>query len=407
MDYLRYLAGRANWIKTSALADVMSKASDLKKKGVKLISLAAGDPDPDLIPRDVLGELAKEVLEYNPSSVLYTPTNGIPELRKEISSFLNKYEEISVSPDNIVITIGGSEALDLLGRVLIDPGDIIISENPAYINTLLAFEQLGAKLDPIAVDNEGMNVDLLDKEIRVMKDKGERIQFIYTIPTGQNPMGVTMSLDRRKELLEIASKHDLLIVEDAAYNFMKYDDIEYPSLKYLDDEGRVFMIGTLSKIIGTGFRIGWVIAEDEVLKKVVMEKQPIDFCAPAISQYISLEYLKRGFFEKYHSNALSRYREKRDVMIDSLEEYLGDLIFTRPVAGMFIMLFLKESINGIKFSEDLLYNEHVMVVPGKPFYIDGRGGNTIRLNFSRPSIEEIREGIEKLAEIYEKETDLN
>ena len=400
MNYNRFLAGRANWIKSSALSLVMSKAVELKKKGVKLISLAAGDPDPNIIPRRVLGDLAMEIIKNNPLSVLYTPTNGIPELREELSAFLNKYENIRISPDNIVITIGGSEALDLLGRVLIDPGDIILLDNPVYINTSLAFKQLGGALEPIAVDEDGMKAHLLGERVKKILDMGGKIKFIYTIATGQNPMGVTMSLDRRKELLEIASKYDLLVVEDAAYNFMKYNSQSIPSLKSLDKEGRVIMVGTFSKIIGTGFRIGWIIAEDEILKKVVMEKQPIDFCAPTISQYISLEYLKRGFFEKYHLDALQKYKMKRDAMINALKENLKNIMFTKPIAGMFIMVFLKTSVNGVQFSENLLYNEHIIVVPGKPFYIDDAGANTIRLNFSRPSEEEIKEGVEKLAKAY-------
>jgi len=403
MDYTKYLAGRANWIKGSALADVMKKASELQKKGVKLISLAAGDPDPELIPRAVLGEIAKEVLEKEPKSVMYTPANGIPELREELAAFLKKYDHLEVSPENIVITIGGTGALDLLGRVLIDPGDVVITENPSYINTLLAFEQLGAKIEGVPVDNDGMRVDVLEEKIKELKAKGQKVKLIYTIPTGQNPMGVTMSMERRKALLEIASKYDLLIIEDTAYNFMRYEGGEIVPLKALDNEGRVIVAGTLSKVLGTGFRIGWIIAEGEILKKVLMQKQPIDFCAPAISQYIALEYLKRGYFEKYHlKGALLGYKEKRDIMLKALEKHLPNAEFTKPIAGMFVMLFLPEGADGISFANELMEREGVVVVPGKPFYTDESGKNAIRLNFSRPSKEEIPIGIEKLAKLYKE-----
>lgn len=400
MNYERFISGRANWIKGSALAEVMKRASQLQRQGIKLISLAAGDPDPNLIPRKVLAELAKEILENNPKSVMYTPTNGIPELREELAKFLEKYEKIKVSSDNIVVTVGGSEALDLLGRVLIEPGDVVISENPAYVNTLLAFEQLGASIEGVLVDEDGMRTDLLEEKIKELKAKKKKIKFIYTIPTGQNPMGVTMSEERRKELLEIASKYDLLIIEDTAYNFMKYEEKEIPSLKSLDREGRVLVAGTLSKVLGTGFRIGWIIAEGEILDKVLMEKQPIDFCAPTISQFIALEYLGRGYFEEYHSKALQGYKEKRDVMIEALEESLPNAKFTRPIAGMFVMLFLPEGADGMSFASELMEKYHVVVVPGKPFYTGGSGKNAIRLNFSRPSKEEIAEGIKRLAELY-------
>lgn len=403
MDYTKYLAGRANWIKGSALAEVMKKASELQKKGIKLISLAAGDPDPELIPRAVLGEIAKEVLENEPKSVMYTPANGIPELREELAAFLKKHDHLEVSPENIVLTIGGTGALDLLGRVLIDPGDVVITENPSYINTLLAFEQLGAKIEGVPVDNEGMKVDLLEEKIKELKAKGQKVKFIYTIPTGQNPMGITMSMERRRALLEIASKYDLLVIEDTAYNFMRYEGGEIVPLKALDDAGRVIVAGTLSKVLGTGFRIGWIIAEGEILKKVLMQKQPIDFCAPAISQYIALEYLKRGYFEKYHlKGALLGYKEKRDIMLKALEENLPDAEFTRPIAGMFVMLFLPEGADGISFAGELMEKKGVVVVPGKPFYTDDSGRNAIRLNFSRPSKEDIPVGIKKLAELYKE-----
>ncbi|WP_324736228.1 PLP-dependent aminotransferase family protein [Thermococcus sp. SY098] len=401
MDYNKFLAGRANWIKGSALAEVMKKAAELQSKGKNLISLAAGDPDPNLIPGEVLGELAKDVLANIPSSVMYTPANGIPELREEVAKFLKKYEHVEVSPEEIVITVGGTGALDLLGRVLIDPGDVVITENPSYINTILAFEQLGAKVEGVPVDSKGMKPDALQEKIRELKSKGQKIKFIYTIPTGQNPMGVTMSEERRKALLEIASEHDLLIVEDTAYNFMKYEDREIRPLKALDTEGRVIVAGTLSKVLGTGFRIGWVIAKGEIRNKVLMEKSPIDFCAPTISQYIALEYLKRGYFKEYHlKRALPGYKEKRDSMINALQEYLPNAEFTKPIAGMFVMLFLPENADGMAFANELMERKGVVVVPGKPFYTDESGRNTIRLNFSRPSKEEIEEGIKRLAELY-------
>ncbi|ALM75252.1 aminotransferase-like domain-containing protein [Thermococcus barophilus] len=401
MDYNKFLAGRANWIKGSALAEVMKKAAELQSKGKNLISLAAGDPDPNLIPREVLGKLAKDVLANIPSSVMYTPANGIPELREEVAKFLKKYEHVEVSPEEIVITVGGTGALDLLGRILIDPGDVVITENPSYINTILAFEQLGAKVEGVPVDSKGMKPDALQEKIRELKSKGQKIKFIYTIPTGQNPMGVTMSEERRKALLEIASEHDLLIVEDTAYNFMKYEDREIRPLKALDKEGRVIVAGTLSKVLGTGFRIGWVVAKGEIRDKVLMEKSPIDFCAPTISQYIALEYLKRGYFEEYHlKRALPCYKEKRDAMVNALQEHLPNAEFTKPIAGMFVMLFLPENADGMAFANELMERKGVVVVPGKPFYTDESGRNTIRLNFSRPSKEEIEEGIKRLAELY-------
>ena len=400
MDQIKFLAGRANWIKGSALAEVMKKAAELRAQGRHLISLSAGDPDPNLIPREVLGELAGEILREIPQSVMYTPANGIPELREELSRFLKKYEGYTADPSEIIITVGGTGAIDLLGRVLLDPGDIVITENPSYINSILAFEQLGAKVVGIPVDGEGMRIEMLEKKLGELESRGEKVKFIYTIPTGQNPMGITMSTERRKALLDVAEEHDLLIVEDSAYNFMRYEGETKP-LKAMDGAGRVIVVGTFSKVMGTGFRIGWLIAGDAIGKKVLMEKSPIDFCAPTISQYIALEYIRRGYFEEYHlRKGLPGYKEKRDAMLNALEESLPEAEFTRPIAGMFVMLFLPEGADGMAFSTELMEKKGVVVVPGKPFYTDGSGGNAIRLNFSRPSKGKIAEGIKRLAELY-------
>ncbi|WP_297504602.1 PLP-dependent aminotransferase family protein [Thermococcus sp.] len=402
MEQIKFLAGRANWIRGSALAEVMKKAAELKARGKRLISLSAGDPDPNLIPREVLGELAREILEEVPQSVMYTPSNGIPELREELSRFLKKYEGYTVDPSEIIITVGGTGAIDLLGRVLIDPGDIVITENPSYINSLLAFEQLGARVVGIPMDGEGMRVDLLEEKLRELESREEKVKFIYTIPTGQNPMGITMSMERRKALLEVAEEHDLLIVEDSAYNFMRYEGETRP-IRALDDGQRVIVVGTFSKVMGTGFRVGWLIAGGAIGKKVLMGKSPIDFCAPTISQYIALEYIRRGYFEEYHlKKALPGYRRKRDSMLKALEEGLPEAEFTRPIAGMFVMLFLPEEADGMAFASELMEETGVVTVPGKPFYTDESGRNALRLNFSRPSEEDILEGIRRLAEFYHR-----
>ena len=215
-------------------------------------------------------------------------------------------------------------------------------------------------------------------------------------------MGVTMSVERRRHLLEIASAYDLLVIEDNAYGYLKYEEVETPTLKSMDKEGRVLMVGTLSKVIGTGFRVGWVIADKPFIEKMSQAKQPINMCTPSISQFIAYEYLKRGYFEKYHREAIKVYREKRNLMLSTLEQKLDGARFTKPIAGMFIMLWLPEGCNGEEFAKQLLEKHHVAVVPGRSFYTDESGVNTIRLNFSRPSKEEIIEGMEKLAKLYKE-----
>ena len=402
MDFNRFLAGKSNLIIESPLSNVIRKIASLKSKGVRVISLAAGDPDPNLIPRDILADLASSILREYPSSVLYSPTAGLPEFKSELVKFLRKYDGVNVDPENIIVTIGGTGAIDLLGRVLLDYGDAVIIENPSYVNTVLAFRQLGGALYGVKLNVDGVDINDLDSKIKYLLDKGLKIKFIYVIPTGHNPTGVTLNIDKRKALLEIASKYDLLIIEDAAYNYLVYDASQIKTLKSMDKENRVIIVGTLSKVLGTGFRVGWIITSDILLRKIVNMKQPIDFCAPTISQYIAYEYLRKGYYEKYHLKAVSKYREKRDVLIKSLGDLLPDLDYIKPIAGMFTMAFLPNGIDGMEFSEKLLSKYHVAIVPGKPFYIDESGHNTIRLNFSRPSMEDIAEGVEKLAKLLKE-----
>ncbi len=257
--YSRFLSERASLIQPSPLSSIISKINEIAKKGIKVISFAAGDPDPNVLPREELSKISQEILHDIPSSVLYTPSIGLEELREELSKFISRYD-FTVSSDELILTGGSTVAIDLLARILVDSGDIVILENPSYINTLLAFRQLGADLIGVNIDENGMNVEELEKTLKNLGEKLNRVKFIYTIPTCQNPAGVTMSLERRKNLLEIATKYDLLILEDTAYNYLYFGEHTLPTLKSMDKEGRVIATGTLSKIMGTGFRIGWLAA---------------------------------------------------------------------------------------------------------------------------------------------------
>jgi len=400
MDYFKFLSARANRVEASPIREMVRLIAEYRKRGVRVISFAAGDPDPNLIPREVLGTIAKEVLEKEPRSVTYAPSSGIPELRDELSKFIERYDGVKASPENIVITVGGQEALDLIGRILIDPGDVVLTENPTYVNTLLSFKHFGAQIVGIPMDENGMKTDILEDTVKMLINAGKKIKAIYTIPVGHNPTGVTLSLERRKHLLEIASAYDILIIEDNAYNYLRYEETSIPTLKAMDKEGRVIMEGTLSKVIGTGFRVGWAIADGLILKKIATAKQPSNMCTPTLSQLIAYEYIKRGYFEKYHKEAIKVYREKRDTMIRALEENLSETKYTKPTAGMFLMLWLPKSCSGEEFAKELLEKKHVAVVPGGPFFTDGSGKNTIRLNFSRPTKKEITEGIKELAKLY-------
>jgi 2-aminoadipate transaminase len=376
---------------------MVSKIAE-KSKVTRVISFAAGDPDPDVIPRALYANLAKRVFEEERKSVIYSPTEGIPELREEIARFMGMYEGVEASPSDIIVTVGGSQALDLIGKLMIDPGDIVIVENPSYVNTLLVWKPYGVRLIGIPMDENGMDTYLLESKLRELKADGKFPKLIYTIPTGQNPTGITMSLDRRKHLYEIASQYDLLIVEDGAYNHLVYEQVEVKSIKSMDVEGRVIFVGSFSKVLGTGLRVGWLHLPRELVDVFKAAKGPADMCAPVPSQLIVYRILREGLFKEIKENAIKAYKEKRDLMLDAIDKYLHGVKHTHPVAGMFIFLWLPEHIDGWRLAEEVLEKKAVATIPGAPFYTDQTGRNTLRLNYSMAPKDLIDKGVRDLSE---------
>jgi 2-aminoadipate transaminase len=376
---------------------MVSKIAE-KSKVTRVISFAAGDPDPDVIPRALYANLAKRVFEEERKSVIYSPTEGIPELREEIARFMGIYEGVEASPSDIIVTVGGSQALDLIGKLMIDPGDIVIVENPSYVNTLLVWKPYGVRLIGIPMDENGMDTHILESKLRELKADGKFPKLIYTIPTGQNPTGITMSLDRRKHLYEIASQYDLLIVEDGAYNHLVYEQVEVKSIKSIDVEGRVIFVGSFSKVLGTGLRVGWLHLPRDLVDVFKAAKGPADMCAPVPSQLIVYRILREGLFKEIKENAIKAYKEKRDLMLDAIDKYLHGVKHTHPVAGMFIFLWLPEHIDGWRLAEEVLEKKAVATIPGAPFYTDQTGRNTLRLNFSMAPEDLIDKGVRDLSE---------
>lgn len=395
-DYTKFISSRVNFVEPSPIREMVSKIAK-KSREIKVISFAAGDPDPEVIPRKLYAEISKEVFDHERRSVLYSPTEGIPELREEISKFMRDVEKANVDPENIIITVGGSQAIDLVGRMMLDPGDIVIVENPSYVNTILVWKQYGVKLIGIPLDDKGMNTYILEETVKKLKTDGKVVKIVYTIPTGQNPTGITMSSERRKHLLEIASKYDLLVVEDGAYNYLVYEPFNVTSLKSIDGEDRVIFSGSFSKVLGTGLRIGWLALPSELVEKFKAAKGPSDMCAPVPSQFIVYYVLKRDLFEQIRGAAVSAYKEKRDLMLIAIERHMPGIKHTYPIAGMFVFAWLPGKINSWKFAEKALEEHGVATIPGAPFYTDESGLNTLRLNFSMAPKDLIEEGVKRLA----------
>ncbi|MEL9999780.1 MAG: PLP-dependent aminotransferase family protein [Desulfurococcaceae archaeon] len=394
-DYYKFFSSRLNFIEPSPIREMVSKIAK-KSREARVISFAAGDPDPDVIPRKMYAEISKEAFETEKRSVIYSPTEGIPELREETAKFMSNVEGVNTSPDNILITLGGSQALDLIGRMLFDPGDIVIVENPSYVNTILTWRQYGVRILGIPMDEDGMKVHVLEETLKELRSEGKIAKLVYTIPTGQNPTGITMAMDRRKYLLELASTYDLLVVEDGAYNYLVYEPLELRSIKSMDREERVIFVGTYSKIFGTGLRVGWLLLPSGMVEKFKAAKGPTDMCAPVPSQFIVYGLLKKGLFEQIRNHAIKAYKEKRDLMIKALEDHMPGLKHTTPIAGMFVFLWLPEHVNGWRFAEEALEKYAVATIPGAPFYTDGSGKSSLRLNFSLAPKDMIEEGVRRL-----------
>jgi 2-aminoadipate transaminase len=374
-----------------------------KSRETRVISFAAGEPDPDIIPRRLYAELAREVFE-DKRSVNYSPTEGVLELREEIAAFMKKYEGVESTVDNIIVTLGGSQALDLVARLMLNPGEGVLTENPSYVNTILDWKQWGAIVTGVKIDENGLDTGELEVTVKRLKRDGKVVKLIYTIPTGQNPSGITMSNDRRKHLLEIAGEHDLLVVEDGAYNYLVYEPLEVKSLKSMDSEGRVIFAGSFSKVLGTGLRIGWLHLPEELAEKFRVAKGPTDMCPPVPSQLLVLQILRRNLFEDIRSRAVETYKRKRDLMLKAIAEYMSELKHTKPIAGMFILLWLPSHIDGWKFTEEALEKYSVAVIPAAPFFTDNSGKSVIRLNFSMVPENDIEEGIKRLTQLIKEES---
>jgi len=399
IDYDKYISELAASIKASDIRELLA----IIKTRKDVISFAGGLPDPRTFPKKIIADIAyKVIMEYGDYSLQYSETKGILEVRQTLSEFLRESKSIKANPDDVLITTGSQQGLDLVARSLIDPGDIVITENPSYLAALGAFKMCKANIIGVKIDEYGMKTDLLEDVVKKLVSEGKRIKFIYVIPVAQNPAGTTMSLDRKKHLLEIASRYDLLIVEDDPYSYFIYDQgVDVTALKAMDREDRVIYLSTISKILAPGIRIGWIVSPHPLTRRFELVKQYLDLHSPTLNQYILAEILKSSLIKQHISQLASYYREKRDAMINAIREYMPENIwYSKPVGGLFTFVYV--NINGFDAKESLsiAINQYkVAYVPGQSFHPDGSGRNSMRLNFSYPTVGEIYEGIKRLGEM--------
>ncbi|MBC7080795.1 MAG: PLP-dependent aminotransferase family protein [Thermoplasmatales archaeon] len=367
-----------------------------------MISFAGGLPNPKAFPVEDIKEIVNKVLEEEPIKALqYGATGGLAEFREELVKYAKRHG-IEAKYEELFITVGSQQALDLAGRVFIDEGDVIFTALPTYLGAINAFLAYGAKLVGVPLDEDGMRVDLLEEKIKELKKKGEKLKMIYTVPTFQNPAGVELSEERRKRMIELANEHNLIIVEDEPYERLRFEGKPLKAIKSYDKEGRVIYMATFSKILAPGFRLAYVIGSEELSKKMLVAKQSMDLCPPGITQIVAYHYIKNGYIERHIPKIIEMYKRKRDIMLNSLEEYFPHgCKWTRPKGGMFLWVELPKHISTIEMFKDAIA-EKVAYVHGKAFHVDGSGENTMRLNFTNPEDEMVEEGIRRLARVIKK-----
>lgn len=392
-DLNSVFSNTAKGMKRSAIRELLklTQRSDI-------ISFAGGLPAPDSFPIEQLKEISCEVLDTEGAQALqYGATEGDTRLR-EILVDRYKKEGLELDINNLVITTASQQALDLIPKIFINPGDKIICGLPSYLGGLSAFSTYGAQMIGVKLDEKGMRSDLLEMELEKMKANGEKPKFIYIIPDFQNPAGITMPKSRRLEIIEIARKFDVLIVEDSPYRELRFEGEAQPTMYELDGTGHVILLGTMSKIFVPGFRIGWVVAHEAIIDKIVMAKQATDLCTSPYVQKIAAKYYEKGYFDENLKKIIDSYRIKRDAMLEAFRKYMpAGVSWTEPEGGLFLFLTLPEHMN----SEDLFkiaIEQKVAFVLGNVFHCDGSGKNTMRLNFSFMNKEQNDEGVKRLAD---------
>jgi len=368
----------------------------------ELISFAGGLPSPESFPVEQLKDITVEVLDTDSAKALqYSETEGDKRLREILVERYRK-DGINVNINNLIITTASQQALDLIPKLFVNPGDKVICGLPSYLGGIAAFAVYGADLIGIDLDEKGMRSDLLEKTLEELKQKGEKPKFIYVIPDFQNPTGISMPEERRKEIIAIAKKYDILIIEDSPYREVRFSGTPQRTMYELDGTGQVVLLGTMSKIFVPGFRIGWVLAHEEIIDKIVVAKQNTDLCTSSFVQKIAAKYFEKGYFDKNLATINSNYKVKRDTMVAAFHKYMPKGVkWTEPDGGLFLFVTLPEYMDADELFK-VAIEENVAFVPGTVFYCDGSGKNTLRINFSFMSKEMNEEGVKRLANAIKK-----
>jgi 2-aminoadipate transaminase len=408
--YESLFAARTKGMRSSAMRDMMSLT-----ERPEVISLAGGLPDTRTFAPELYAKLMSHVAAQQTAKALqYGPTEGLAATVQCIVEVMAA-EQTLVDPDEVLVTTGGQQVIDLVCKALLDPDDVIVAEAPTYPGAVPTFGAYQADVVQIEIDSDGMPIDELEQTLDRLQAQGRRPKFIYTIPNFQNPGGVTMSLPRRRRLVEVAREREILVLEDNPYGLLRYEGDPLPTLYSLDAAlaGRggasdfVIYLGTFSKILSPGIRLGWAVAPAPVLEKLNLGKQGADLCSSPVTQLFVAAYFAEHDWRGYLDSLKALYRTRRDAMLAALGAHFGpDARWTEPQGGMFVWATLPDYIDTTDLLARALESEAVAFVPGRAAYVDGRGASSMRLNFAGVAEQDIVEGIKRIGRVISEQVGL-
>ncbi len=394
MEEKTYLSERVKPLQASAIREMFKLMAD-----PEVISLAGGSPAPELFPSEELSKIAGKILMTNPTGALqYGTTDGYGPLKELVAQRVKKINSMGDS-DKILITTGAQQGIDLVIRILVNDGEDVVVEAPSFVGTLNSLRASQAKLHGVPVQEDGMDMDALEQVL-----KNNDVKLIYTIPTFQNPSGITMSLAKRKRMLELAKQYDCIILEDNPYGDLRFGGEDVPTVKSLDTEGRVIYVGTFSKILSPGLRIGYTVASNEFSDRMEVVKQANDVHTPTLTQMMAAEFMKKYDIDQYIEKGKALYGEKCAWMLECMDRYFPDSVsWTRPEGGLFIWCTLPEGTNTNELlKESLKYK--VAFVAGNSFSVEiEKPSRFLRLNYSTMSKEKIEQGIKALGQVLSEQ----
>jgi 2-aminoadipate transaminase len=396
-NYDRFLSPTGRQLTESAIR----RMGTVVARGTDLVSFAPGYPAPELFPWEDLRAISGDLLNGSDSSTLqYGPTRGYAPLIESIVGMLAE-RSIAATPDQLLITSGSQQGIDLIARVMVSPGDVVLVELPTFTGGIAAFKNAQAELAGVRQDADGISLEDLDAVWQRETRAGKTVKLLYVIPNFQNPTGLLLGLEKRTRLLEWAARRDVLIVEDDPYGSLYFEDVasaaETRPIRADDRDGRVLYLSTFSKTLAPGFRVGWMVAPPSLIERFETAKQSTDLTSGILDQHVVYEAVRRGVVDALAPQLRALYRHKRDVMEQSIREHLGDrLTWPAPRGGFFIWATLPAGESDLALLERALQHGLVFVV-GSAFFVDGSGHDTIRLSFSAPSPERIKEGVKRLA----------